>query len=242
MQSALPKYTMNSSECTENNSSWLLTLADLLSLILTFFVLTYSMSSLEEPIWEKVRKSLTQQLSPNYVDMPDSKPSEKTFQYIDSKEALNLDYLYAILSTKIHNETALKEIRLARYPDRIIISLPSSTMFAVGKSKLSLQAISIMFLLGEMLYSVKNRIDVHGHTDPLKISGKGTYPSNWELSLARALTVAHELKESGYAYPIPMFGYADSRFTYKDKTKDDQEKEKQYSLARRVDIIIREMQ
>lgn len=219
--------------------AWMLSFADLLSLILTFFVLLYSMSVMEEKRWSDIREALTKQLNPskdpNYVTYS----SDLTVSRVKENPALDLDYLSSILSEKIES-TATKDVVITRYPDRIVISLPSSTLFEPGSATLRQNAYDITNIIADSLNTIGNRININGHSDPDAIE-TDIYPSNWELSLARALAITKELYKAGYPYQIRTFGLADSRFLKDTTSLDEEEKKKLYQHARRVDIVIRSM-
>ena len=79
-----------------------------------------------------------------------------------------------------------------------------------------------------------NQIDVYGHTAPEDADRLSTMRS-WQLSLARAVAVANELKRIGYQRNVTMLGLGDSRFSHLDRSIPD---DRRRQLARRVDIVI----
>ncbi len=83
-----------------------------------------------------------------------------------------------------------------------------------------------------MLRNVGNQIGVNGYTDSTRPGA--AHASNWELSLARAITVANALKRAGYDEDIVAYGYADSRLAQ----LADLPVEQRAALARRVEIVI----
>jgi len=85
---------------------------------------------------------------------------------------------------------------------------------------------------------LSNRIDVNGHTDPDPVVSP-VFPSNWEFSLARAMSVANELRRAGFAEGARSFGFADSRFS---EVSLDLSVEDRYRFARRIDVVIRKEQ
>ena len=91
-----------------------------------------------------------------------------------------------------------------------------------------------MIELGEALRSIDNEVMVVGHSDLAPISGK-QYPTNWELSLVRALSISKLIQAGGYRGTIEAFGEGSSRFGDLDESIPLDER---YHLARRVDVII----
>lgn len=227
-------------EYTPSTPAWMLTFADLLSLVLTFFVMIYSMTSLPPPKWQQVRSSLTRQLNPAMYWTEVKLSAPKTIQKIHLNNALDLSYLSSILQEKVDDEPTLSGIIIQQQDDRLVISLPHDLLFAPGGSTLTENAIGMMSYLEDILYTISNQIDIYGHTDPTPIRDN-SYPSNWELSLVRAVAVAEELKHAGYAYNIKVFGLADSRYQDLETYNHDFGEKKLYQFSRRVDIIVHEV-
>ena len=91
-------------------------------------------------------------------------------------------------------------------------------------------------VLGNVLGTVGNRIDVNGHSDPVPIETEA-FPSNWELSIARALALATALRELGLNKDLAVFGFGDSRF---DDISADIPEDRRLTLGHRFDVVIRE--
>lgn len=92
-----------------------------------------------------------------------------------------------------------------------VVSLPSDILFEPGSAKLSEKGKKIIRKLAKYLSAIQADIIVEGHTDDIPISTK-LYPSNWELSAARAAQVARVLEESGVPHErLSVVGYADTK-------------------------------
>ena len=223
----------------EQNNAWMMTFADLLSLTLTFFVLLFSMSTIEIKRWEEIVESLAQRLNPTREEVELTLPEVRGISKKEVVIAADLDYLHAILIEKVHNASDLgKKVTLRKLDDRLVISLASDALFAPGAAELSQQSLPMFLTLAEILSSIRNRIDITGHTDPVKPALGGSYPSNWELSLARATTIANRLRRLGYISPIRVFGLGSSRSD--EIAAPELSTEGRYALARRVDIVVRD--
>jgi len=219
-------------ESTE--AAWMVTFTDLVSLMLTFFVLLYSMSSLQIDKWDKMTDNLSQTLNPNKIKTVAAATAEFNIGTIFRRPATNLDYLSSVLSAGVANDPLLSKSRVMLLEDRLVIALPGDLLFPPGKADMPKEARAALFTLGGLLSNVSNQIGVNGHTDPVPPApGKG-FTSNWELSMARASAVANALRRSGYTNDIFAFGYADSRFQQLPKM----EASARSALGRRVDIII----
>ncbi|WP_246832892.1 flagellar motor protein MotB [Thalassospira sp. MCCC 1A01428] len=214
---------------------WMLSLADLISLLLTFFVMLFAMSSVKVDRWDEVVDSLSQSIKPSPVDPTDEPTAQMNIPRVYRKPAMNLDYLSSVIEGAIRDNPVLMHARLKHASDKLIISLPGDVMFVPGSEKLAQNARQALFVLGGVLSNIGNRVGVQGHTDPRPVSGQSRYTSNWELSLARAAEVANELKRSGYLDYINIYGFAASRYDDLPRTDDE---DKRYEMARRVDIVI----
>lgn len=214
--------------------SWLIIFADLLALLLTFFVLMFSMNSVQVSKWEAIVESLSENLNPNRAQIQDVDWQNIEAAKTPQVEALNLNYLKKIFDDKLQYDPILRRSSVTLLDDRLAITLPADLIFEKGQSEFSRDAYQSLQELGASLQSIQNKITVVGHTDLEPTSGR-FYPTNWELSLVRAISVARLIADAGYTYNIETFGYGPSRFKELDETipLDDR-----YLLARRVDIFI----
>ncbi len=212
---------------------WMVIFTDLVSLMLTFFVLLFSMSSVQTDKWKSMTDALSQTLNPSSALSVEATSSSLNIASIFRRKAINLDYLASILKKAISDDPVLSRSILMRLDDRLVIALPGDLLFPAGRAKLSKKASKALFDLGGVLRNIGNQIGVNGHSDP-KPPGKGEYTSNWELSLARAIAVANLLRRSGYPEDIIAYGYADSYFSQ----LPDIPKGQRLALGRRVDIVV----
>lgn len=222
----------------ETSANWMITVADLFSLMLTFFVLLYSMSVIQHDHWEVIAKSLMQRLQPIQEETTDfTSPDMFSVEHEDIRWARGLDYLNRVIIGQLQeNGTAFEGIRLYRLPDRLILSLASDKMFPPGSNRLMPDARIAIRQLSAFLSRIGNAITIEGHTDPTPISS-ASFPSNWELSMARASAVAKILRNEGYPYQLNILGLGSSRYEAWQKEFGANRK---HAMARRVDIVIRE--
>lgn len=217
------------------NQQWMMTFADLLSLVLTFFVLIFSMSTIKMKVWEDVTKSLSQRLDPEREVEFTPPAVELTTPQERIVIAQDLDYLHTILEEQMKTFPHPDMVKMQRLDDRVVISLAGGAAFQKGSINTTRRAEQGLVFLSDILSNIGNRIDVHGNADPEPIN-TAAYPSNWALSLARAMTVARELQEKGYVYRIRSYGRGASHASTITTRIDDDER---FALGRRVDIIIR---
>lgn len=214
-------------------SIWLLTFADVTALLLAFFVMLFSMSTLQSERWQDIisRISLSEKPTEKVVRVPQAAKNVATVRL---EEALPLNYLARVLETTLAEDAVLSGAVVHRLDQLIVVSLPSDAMFRTGEAELTQTAREALFRMGGVVATISNRIDVRGHTDPAP-GTTGAFATKWAISLARAAAVANELRLTGYRRQIPIYGLADTRFGHIDKRIPD---EVRYRLARRVDVVI----
>lgn len=218
-----------------NPNAWLLTFTDLVALLLTFFVMLFSMSTVKTGEWQSLVDSLRERLS-SVVAAPVATPSFRLdMPSNDVRPGADLDYVSEVLRAQMTGTETLSRSVVRRENDRVFVSLPADLLFASGDFRLTETAKSAIFDLGGVLRNFSNRIEVAGHADPRKPERR--YPSNWELSLLRAHAVATALRESGLNIPINAHGYGDAQYGL---LPEDLPVAVRQSLARRVDVVIGE--
>ena len=171
-----------------SSTAWMMTFSDLLTLLLAFFVLRISVSSLD-----------TERL----IDLLKVQPSNAT---VANSETPGVS-LSAELAGVVQ---ASEEMQVRELENGTLLSLGGAT-FLTGSDELSSEAHEVLGRIVEPLSSGVADIQIAGHTDDVPISG-GRFPSNWELSAARAISVARVLIEAGIpAKRISVAGYAHTK-------------------------------
>ena len=218
----------------ENLERWLLTYADLITLLLAFFIVLYSMSKIDIEKFHEVTVALHCVLQGKKLP---SLPPGSRFVYDESGNS-NLK-LGDLVTLKREIETKLEELgfsdNIRATLDRrgLIIRVSESAFFDLGSADLRTEAVDILDLIAEFLLRIPNHIRIEGHTDNLPIK-TSKYPSNWELSVNRAticvryLIVKHKFPPAR----ISALGYGEYRPIAGNETPDSRIKN------RRVDIIV----
>lgn len=107
-------------------------------------------------------------------------------------------------------------------------------MFASGQAELTAQGRGVIESLVEVLESFDGQISVEGHTDNIPIA-TARFPSNWELSAARAIAVVRHLESEGLdIYRMRAVGYADTQPMENNTTPEGR------AANRRVELILRQ--
>jgi len=238
---------------------WLITYADLITLLMAFFVLMYSMSQIDAQKYQAVANSLSIVLTGQAMSVLDSQgPSmvdgisgqilpEGPGTVSDNQGQLNevKELIAEFIETKDReasqaeqagNQAAIKlseHIIIYEQERGLVISFKDALLFASGSDHLTPQAREIIREVGEPLKKLPNYIRVEGHTDNLPIS-TGKFPSNWELSVLRSSNVVHVLNEEAGvpAERLSIIGYGENRPLV---ANDDNISR---AMNRRVDIVI----
>ena len=218
---------------SKTDQSWMLIFTDLVSLMLTFFVLLFSMSVVKVDAWNNITSALSQSLKPSERKAQTEATSKFDISTMSMRRAINLDYLASVLEKSMANDELLNNAQLMRLEDRLVIGLPGDRLFFSNNAVLSAEARKALSNLGGILRNIGNQIGTNGHTDPSPLKGS-QYTSNWELSMGRATAVANALKRSGYKEDIISFGYASGRFL---ELPDLPEAERRV-MGRRIDIVV----
>ncbi|GHD60986.1 flagellar motor protein MotB [Thalassobaculum fulvum] len=217
--------------------SWLVTLVDLVSLMLAFFVMRFAMTTLESPGFDATAASIALALGKTVsVAQQEATPPEPLGVETERRGAgFRLSYLEPLLEAKLARDPVLRAARIERAGDRLVIALPSDLLFVSGRADLTPGARAAVAELATALANLPNRIEVLGHADPRPMAGTGQYGSNRALSLARADSVAVGLVDSGLPRMPIAAGLGDSRFYAVAPTAP---LEQRYTLARRVDVVV----
>jgi len=214
--------------------AWMVTFSDLISLMLTFFVMLFAMSNVNLGNWEEITDALQRTLNPTEEKKQQIfQPSDFNISTVIRASGANLDYLASVMRELLSKDAVLRDSIVMRMDDRVLIALPGDALFETGRAIMTDDARDAMFSLSGVLRNINNQIGVNGHSDHSKPAG-GAYDSNWELSIARAASVRNLLRESGVEQDIVAYGFSDSRYDELPDLPDEQRS----AMARRVDIVI----
>lgn len=215
---------------------WMVTFVELVALLVAFFVMLFAMSTIRYDLWDIMVHSLSQRLNPSLGGESVSSLADRNVTTELAATAADLDYLLVLLNEKASDRPLLAGATVKRLDDRLVIVLPAEAMFAPGSAVVDAEAREFVAVLADALTNVENRIDVIGHTDPEPIQSEA-FPSNWELSIARAVAVAEEMRRAGVTREIRTLGFTDSRFS---ELAPGLAPDERRAAARRVEVVIRE--
>ncbi|MCY0909492.1 MAG: hypothetical protein C7B44_07740 [Sulfobacillus thermosulfidooxidans] len=171
---------------------WLLTYADLITLLLAFFIILYAMSRNQEVKFAMVSQALAQQFDSKSVVGSSPGPSIINGLSGTHAELASMNHLQNELQQAIAAKGLANQVSVGSNGRGVEVSLNASLLFPPGSARISLQAQALLDTLGQALKTVPNDIEVAGYTDSTPIRTV-QYPSNWQLSAARAANVVYVL-------------------------------------------------
>ena len=229
---------LGDSGSSDSGMGWLITFTDIMGLMLTFFVMMFAMSEPKHDQFAEMAAALNSELNPFYGQAQNAGPEDTLdVNKIDFDRALDINYLKALINAVIEKDDVLKSNAvLTPQGDHLVLSLPQALLFETGRADLKEAGTRTLYTLGGSFSRMKNKLDLVGHADPRPIDGaKGSYASNWELSLARAAAVAASMDKVGYTDPVTIRGAASGRYQELNGIVDENQR---LELSRRVDIVI----
>lgn len=226
---------------------WLLTYADLITLLLAFFVVMYAMSEVNVAKYQALAASLrvafatagetvidTDGISPDARKLLDGLMQDTDQPYPPgSSEEERLAELVEEVNAALR-EAGLGGLASAELTERgVAITFQEQVFFDLGKADLRVEGRDLLRRLAPILAEVPGTILVEGHTDDLPIRG-GPFASNWELSTARATRVVRFLAEQAGLDPrrLAAAGYGEWRPRYPNDS------EAHRARNRRVEIVL----
>ncbi|AEJ40565.1 OmpA/MotB domain-containing protein [Sulfobacillus acidophilus TPY] len=179
---------------------WLITYADLITLLLAFFIVLYAMNRTEQIKFTLVAQALAQQFNSNSIVGQSPGPSiitgmSGTYALSAKQQQQELETLSQLesrLQSAINQAGLANQVAVTSNPRGVEVSLSASYLFAPGSATLSPAAVGLIQRLGGVLKSVPNDIEVAGYTDSTPIR-TAEFPSNWQLSAMRAANVVYVL-------------------------------------------------
>src|SRR5438552_3574958 len=188
----------------ENAERWLLTYADLITLLMVFFVVLYSMSSADSTKFKAISMALQQafnldvlkgQAATSIGDPAASPPSPPVDNLIDDSQVPTVSRLESKIQAVVDGVAQAPDVSVSVDKEGVVIRLSGSYLFDSGRAELKPNSLSILDTVSAELRLQANDIRVDGHTDSTPIDSP-RYPTNWELSVARALAVTRYLTET----------------------------------------------
>ena len=206
----------------------MITYADLITLLLGLFIILYAISNIDVVKYEKMMAALGNVFGTKNETVGLISNSNTGGSRISPIQALR-----GSLQNVIDQYGYGENVKLLEDKRGITIRILDNILFTSGDAELNPKAESVLHKLALVLKKVPNDIRVEGHTDNIPIKNN-LFPSNWQLSVARATNTAYYLMKNEGLSPekVSIVGYAE----YKPIATNDTPEGR--ALNRRVDIVI----
>jgi len=212
-------FRRESLEEPENQDRWLISYADFITLLFAFFVVMYSVSSVNQRKYQQLSNSIDVAFNGVHLVRKDSELNDKKMNaegYIKQKitiKPLPLTHLYneklhrdrenmtrigITLSNKLSALMSDGKLRVLQTNRGIRIDINDGLLFKTGSTELITSANQIMQEIATVIKSNQRLVQVEGHTDNVVIHNNA-YLSNWELSALRASKIVKVLSEAKVA-------------------------------------------
>lgn len=213
----------------DNHERWLVSYADFITLLFAFFVVMYAISSVNEGKYKVLSNSMVDafKLAPSSKDV--IKQNQPVAGVPDKLVVLNAIATPAPVNTKVAEQTQkmqnmagdLKKslgslidqgkVRVTQSKRGIAVEISDSVLFDTAKADLHTESANALIAVAEMVRNTDNLIQIEGNTDNLPMRS-GQFPSNWELSAARAASVVRLFVDVGVApQRLVAIGYGEFR-------------------------------
>ncbi|MCX7179542.1 MAG: flagellar motor protein MotD [Proteobacteria bacterium] len=240
----------------ENLERWLVSYADFITLLFAFFVVMYALSVVNEGKYRLLSNSIVAAFNKNPVQVevtPIASTGVPQIMLNKPSVAINPKYEEEKRQTKSKMSTIAREVMDALGPLAkegqvrvtegllgVTIEINASLLFSPGEARLAPGAAGALSSVAQVLVATDFPILVEGHSDNLPISTP-QFPSNWELSGARASSVVRLFIDSGVAARrLTATGYADQRPVEDNATPEGRGRNRRVAItieSRRPDTL-----
>lgn len=217
-----------------SNAKWLTTFNDLVTLMMVFFVLVFAMSKGDMEKIKQFRYAIIQGFGA--LD----KKSEGSVGVIEtisppvmSGGKLRKEAFPEAMRNMIEEIDSLPDVEMENTENGMVIRIAGNIFFDSGSSLINPGGFSLLKKVGSLISQTPNRVRIEGHTDNVPIATEA-FPSNWDLSAARAVNIVKFLTDHMNVYPrrLSAVGYGESRPIKSNDTPENR------ALNRRVEIVL----
>ncbi len=189
---------------------WMVTFSDMVTLLLTFFVLLLSMANMDQIKFNKAADSL----AGAFGVLGSADKTSVTQPKVVSFSPVNDDFtsqVYRRLKTKLRELKLNKKVKLVKDRGAVVLRIDEAILFTSGQQELSREAYPVLRKVAELVRPLPLNLKVEGHTDD-----RGDELANWDLSVARSVSVLRflaanqlmsltRMSATGYGSQKPLF-------------------------------------
>ena len=202
-------------ESSGDGAAWMATFADMMTLLLCFFILLLSFATMDIVKFRDAMGSVQEALGVQFehdgqFEAVASSPLQ-TDPYEEAPEIGEDRALLEELNSAIEEEGLESEVSAAIDGRGVIVRINGQVLYPRGDAALKEASTAILSRIAGLAKGTSHRLMIEGHTDDLPIR-TARYPSNWELSTARAIAAMRFFVEQNVdAGRVGVAGYADLR-------------------------------
>ena len=225
----------------ETSERWLLTYADMITLLMVLFVVMYAISNTDLRKFTVLAQSFSAAFNTDVFQGSQAisisaapEPASITSPFDSGSGVVASDYraVAATVNDFAISQGLAGDVTVDRVPEGIAIRISATLLFPSGRARLDAPSLKVLAKIEEIIAPLPNPLRIEGNTDDIPPTGP-FYADNWELSTARALAVLDELRVLGIAPErLAAAGYAGYRPIIPNT--DDASR----ARNRRVDILI----
>ena len=210
-------------EETRSIPPWVITFADMVTLLMVFFILLFAIGTIEQEKWRQLKESLREALGADAIeemgtrqglDVIKTQVDEQTVHAVDEVGAMvnrEMEDIISEVEEFVFKNKLSGEVRVSSDERGAVITISDVVLFPAGSADMTPKGRTTLRQVFEVLKQFNYNVKVEGHTDNTPIHTL-RYPSNWELSASRAAEVAHMLIDDGYPPErLSVEGFAEFR-------------------------------
>lgn len=222
---------------------WVITFADMVTLLMVFFILLFAIGTIEQEKWRQLKESLREALGADAIeemgtrqglDVIQTQVDEKTVHAVDEVGAMvnrEMEDIISEVEEFVFKNKLAGEVRVSSDERGAVITISDVVLFPAGSAEMTPKGRTTLRQVFDVLKQFNYNVKVEGHTDNTPIHTL-RYPSNWELSASRASEVAHMLIKDGYPPErLSVEGFAEFRPKVPNTSPENR------SVNRRIEVV-----
>jgi len=223
-----------------SGSNWLTTYSDMVTLLLTFFVLLFTFSTIDVMKFQKMllsfRGAIGVMESGRSFQEDEAVFSGRTRVDAGESRVQTTDIMKVAqrIRETIREQGLQQDVTVAVNERGVVVSIAEGLLFRTGAYELRPEGVEVIASVGNILQEIENQVSVEGHTDNVPFRRGGFVGDNWALSSLRAARIVAVLEErSGIeARRLQSVGFGPSRPIMPNDTPEHRQ------MNRRADIVI----
>ena len=222
---------------------WVITFADMVTLLMVFFILLFAIGTIEQEKWRQLKESLREALGADAIeemgtrqglDVIKTQVDEQTVHAVDEVGAMvnrEMEDIISEVEEFVFKNKLAGEVRVSSDERGAVITISDVVLFPAGSAEMTPKGRTTLRQVFDVLKQFNYNVKVEGHTDNTPIHTL-RYPSNWELSASRAAEVAHMLIDDGYPPErLSVEGFAEFRPKVPNTSSENR------AVNRRIEVV-----